>query len=189
MLYWDSSHPTGVTIPLRQPNPPVYYNVPEKESPSMSGSQSPTSEMTLASSSSELSGEEAGEQEDLSQQLASLSFNQAATAQQEKTTGPQYQYSAAHSAYYTWNGTNYDISGSPAQHNGDQPTNRNQYIGQSKQVNGHTNQQMTGNLNYQMTMGRPGMTGSSSEMTGTGGNCQVYPQTSQMPQQNNIQVT
>lgn len=41
MLHWDTFHPVGQTIPLRQPNPPVYYNVP---SPNSSGMQSPGSD-------------------------------------------------------------------------------------------------------------------------------------------------
>jgi len=41
MLHWDQYHPVGQTIPLRQPNPPVYYNVP---SPNSSGLQSPGSD-------------------------------------------------------------------------------------------------------------------------------------------------
>jgi len=41
MLHWDQFHPVGQTIPLRQPNPPVYYNVP---SPNSSGLQSPGSD-------------------------------------------------------------------------------------------------------------------------------------------------
>jgi len=41
MLHWDTFHPVGQTIPLRQPNPPVYYNVP---SPNSSGLQSPGSD-------------------------------------------------------------------------------------------------------------------------------------------------
>jgi len=41
MLHWDTHHPVGQTIPLRQPNPPVYYNVPSHAS---SGLQSPGSE-------------------------------------------------------------------------------------------------------------------------------------------------
>lgn len=218
MLYWDSSHPTGVTIPLRQPNPPVYYNIPEKESPIMSGSQSPTSEMTIASSSSELSGEETldPQEEKLNQQMSYLSFNQNMTGhtsnstpnsqienQYMKMTSQPYQYSTTQSAYYTWNGNSYDISSCPPQQNGENPSNlrqsqpcHTQYSGQSKptQVNGHTNLQMamTGNLNYQITGARSGLTGVSSDMTGTSGNCQIYPQTSQMSApallQNNIQV-
>jgi len=41
MLHWDTHHPVGQTIPLRQPNPPVYYNVPSHTS---SGLQSPGSD-------------------------------------------------------------------------------------------------------------------------------------------------
>jgi len=41
MLHWDAYHPVGQTIPLRQPNPPVYYNVPSHNS---SGLQSPGSD-------------------------------------------------------------------------------------------------------------------------------------------------
>merc|ERR1719430_1719616 len=41
MLHWDAHHPVGQTIPLRQPNPPVYYNVPSHTS---SGLQSPGSD-------------------------------------------------------------------------------------------------------------------------------------------------
>jgi len=41
MLHWDMYHPVGQAIPLRQPNPPVYYNVPSHNS---SGLTSPGSE-------------------------------------------------------------------------------------------------------------------------------------------------
>jgi hypothetical protein len=101
MLYWDASHPTGISLPLRQPNPPVYFNVPgapppqDKDqaglasgSPMMSGTQSPTSEMTV--SSSDMSGEETGsfsgdtQEEKLSSQLAYMSLNQNYMQQQQQ---------------------------------------------------------------------------------------------------------
>jgi len=37
-MHWDVAHPCGHSIPLRQPNPPVYYSLPNHD---MSGSQSP----------------------------------------------------------------------------------------------------------------------------------------------------
>ena len=45
LMHWDLAHPTGQPIPLRQPNPPVYYNVPpaNPEGSCQSGSQSPAS--------------------------------------------------------------------------------------------------------------------------------------------------
>ena len=44
LMHWDLAHPTGQPIPLRQPNPPVYYNVPAPpEGSCQSGSQSPAS--------------------------------------------------------------------------------------------------------------------------------------------------
>ena len=75
MLYWDMNHPTGATIPLRQPNPPVYFNVPESPA-SMSGSQSPISEMTITSDLS--GGEESADyttEDKLGQDMANLNLN------------------------------------------------------------------------------------------------------------------
>ena len=45
LMHWDLAHPTGQPIPLRQPNPPVYYNVPAppETGSCQSGSQSPAS--------------------------------------------------------------------------------------------------------------------------------------------------
>ena len=45
LMHWDLAHPAGQPIPLRQPNPPVYYNVPQApaEASCQSGSQSPAS--------------------------------------------------------------------------------------------------------------------------------------------------
>jgi len=45
LMHWDLAHPTGQPIPLRQPNPPVYYNVPAppEQGSCQSGSQSPAS--------------------------------------------------------------------------------------------------------------------------------------------------
>jgi len=52
MLHWDTHHPVGQTIPLRQPNPPVYYNVPSHTS---SGLQSPASQTSCMSDGSSMS--------------------------------------------------------------------------------------------------------------------------------------
>ena len=98
MLYWDASHPTGISLPLRQPNPPVYFNLPAEDkeqtmavaggSPLMSGTQSPISEMTV--SSSDMSGEETGGSRDnshddqLASQLAFMSLNQNYIQQQQQ---------------------------------------------------------------------------------------------------------
>jgi len=49
MLHWDTHHPVGQTMPLRQPNPPVYYNVPSNTS---SGLQSPASDGSYLSDNS-----------------------------------------------------------------------------------------------------------------------------------------
>jgi len=51
MLHWDTHHPVGQTIPLRQPNPPVYYNVPSNTS---SGLQSPASDGSSMSENSSI---------------------------------------------------------------------------------------------------------------------------------------
>jgi hypothetical protein len=53
LMHWDVAHPAGQPIPLRQPNPPVYYTVPEELQ--ASGSQSP------AMSCSDLSSEDSSE--------------------------------------------------------------------------------------------------------------------------------
>ena len=55
MMHWDMAHPAGQPIPLRQPLPPVYYNVPPPADNTPSGSQSPTS-MSCSDLSSEDSG-------------------------------------------------------------------------------------------------------------------------------------
>jgi len=54
MLQWDTHHPVGRTMQLRQPNPPVYYNVPSNTS---SGLQSPASETSNMSETSSISGD------------------------------------------------------------------------------------------------------------------------------------
>jgi len=60
VMHWDVNHPSGHPVPLRQPNPPVYYNVPTQpntayttnnqqehcQDAGSSGSQSPTSDMS-----------------------------------------------------------------------------------------------------------------------------------------------
>jgi len=51
MLHWDTHHPVGQTMPLRQPNPPVYYNVPSNTS---SGLQSPASDGSCMSENSSI---------------------------------------------------------------------------------------------------------------------------------------
>merc|ERR1719341_1590284 len=82
MLYWDMNHPTGATIPLRQPTPPVYFNVPESPA-SMSGSQSPISEMTITSDLS--GGEESADytaEDKLGQDMANLNLNNNNTVNQ-----------------------------------------------------------------------------------------------------------
>jgi len=53
LIHWDLAHPAGHPIPLRQPNPPVYYSV---EPPS--GSQSPT--MSCSDLSEDSTSQEAG---------------------------------------------------------------------------------------------------------------------------------
>ena len=97
MLYWDASHPTGISLPLRQPNPPVYFNLPAEDkeqtmavaggSPLMSGTQSPISEMTV--SSSDMSGEETGGSRDNSHddQLASQLADYLATRHASQQIG------------------------------------------------------------------------------------------------------
>lgn len=66
MLHWDCSHPGGEIVPLRQPVPPVYYNVPPSQN--SSGLQSPASEGSGSiSESSSTSGDQ--DQEQLSPQL------------------------------------------------------------------------------------------------------------------------
>lgn len=63
MLHWDNHHPGGQIIPLRQPNPPVYYNVPGSGSSNSSGLQSPASEGgSCMSESSSTSGDQDSEQ-------------------------------------------------------------------------------------------------------------------------------
>lgn len=62
MLHWDNHHPGGQILPLRQPNPPVYYNVPTDSvgsSNASSGLQSPASEGgSCMSESSSTSGDQ-----------------------------------------------------------------------------------------------------------------------------------
>jgi len=59
MLHWDNQHPGGQILPLRQPNPPVYYNVPPSGSGNSSGLQSPASEGgSCMSESSSTSGDQ-----------------------------------------------------------------------------------------------------------------------------------
>lgn len=79
VMHWDVNHPSGHPVPLRQPNPPVYYNVPTQTSqpnnntahlatnqqdncqdPGSSGSQSPTSDMSgqIQSGGSDASSED-----------------------------------------------------------------------------------------------------------------------------------
>lgn len=62
MLHWDSHHPGGQIIPLRQPCAPVYYNLPPGSGPasgSSSGLQSPASEGgSCMSESSSTSGDQ-----------------------------------------------------------------------------------------------------------------------------------
>ena len=126
MMYWDSSHPSGVSIPLRQPNPPVYYNLPEKESPIMSGTQSPTSDMTITSSCSDMSGEENtdAQEENLTQQMSYLSFNPTFNGQYSQNANEQLS-------------NNYNGSINMAVNNQNIPTNNGQTI---HTVNGHFNQ-------------------------------------------------
>eukprot|EP00092_Neocalanus_flemingeri_P032994 GFUD01035882.1.p1 GENE.GFUD01035882.1~~GFUD01035882.1.p1 ORF type:complete len:303 (+),score=85.90 GFUD01035882.1:234-1142(+) len=68
MLHWDTHHPGGQTIPLRQPNPPVYYNVPSHTN---SGLQSPGSDGSSMSESSSMSED----QEDINQAQAGQGKN------------------------------------------------------------------------------------------------------------------
>jgi len=67
MLHWDNHHPGGQILPLRQPNPPVYYNVPTNSvgsSNASSGLQSPASEGgSCMSESSSTSGDQELEQQ------------------------------------------------------------------------------------------------------------------------------
>jgi len=53
MLHWDNHHPTGHIVPLRQPNPPVYYNVPAANTSVPSVHSSGTSSGLQSPSSSE----------------------------------------------------------------------------------------------------------------------------------------
>ena len=46
MLHWDCHHPGGRVVPLRQPVPPVYYNLPPSHN--SSGLQSPNSSEGVA---------------------------------------------------------------------------------------------------------------------------------------------
>jgi hypothetical protein len=83
IMHWDANHLSGHPVPLRQPNPPVYYNVPAPSTTqgvnnqqnqsqvqdSGSGSQSPSSDMSAQTGSggSDASSEESAAQ-DLSRQ-------------------------------------------------------------------------------------------------------------------------
>lgn len=66
IMHWDANHPSGHPVPLRQPNPPVYYNVPAPAGAGQggnnlqtqqqvqdcgSGSQSPSSDMSAQTGS------------------------------------------------------------------------------------------------------------------------------------------
>lgn len=117
LMHWDLAHPTGQPIPLRQPNPPVYYNVPPappETSSCQSGSQSPSS--LSCSDLSEDSGttqdsvcypgwERCCPQQQQQQQYPAhgqQQFQQCCQQQWQQTYQPCHYPAAAHPAFQTF---------------------------------------------------------------------------------------
>jgi len=71
VMHWDTHHPTGHPIPLRQPNPPVFFNQPSR---SLSPSTGSLSSMCSSDLSSEDSGSNHEGQVDLAKQMANINL-------------------------------------------------------------------------------------------------------------------